>query len=156
MPTFSNLHQLEEYVKKQVEDVIRHEVFEVVRDEWLETQWDRVYLDYEPNKYKRREDNGGLNDPKNIEMKEYVSKDLTSFVMENVAKGAGWDEWSGKLINDMIEGSSLFAGDPARNMPARPYTQETVDDLTHGVSRNIVLQALKDGLRRRGLDIEIR
>lgn len=157
MPTFSNTAQIEAYIRNAIDDVIRKEVFDAIRDVWLETQYEKVYMTYEPTKYSRREDDGGLNDPDNIILNAPANTgNITQYVLENITKGNGWDEWNGKLINDMIESSDGFAGNPLTGMPARPYTQETVEEITNGVSRDVVKTALQNGLRRHGLTINIK
>lgn len=155
MPNFNNHKQLEEYIRQAIDSTIQNEVFEVIRDEWLDVQDRRVYQSYEPSRYQRRQ-NDGLSDPANIKISPpKISTGLTEFVMENIAKGNGWDDWNGRLINDMIEGSDGFAGNPATGMPARPYTEETVANLTSGISREAVKQAFENGLKRFGLSITI-
>lgn len=155
MTTFNSPAQLEVYLREAIDSVIKNEVFNVIRKEWLETQNERVYSVYEPKKYRRRDTNG-LSDPSNIILHPpNNSAVMVEYVMENIAKGNGWDEWNGKLINDMIEGSTGFAGDPANGMPARPYTEETVANLTSGIARDTIKQAIFDGMKKHGISITI-
>ncbi len=154
MPTFKNLKEMELYIQYAIEEVIEKELFPVVRDTWLEFQHDNVYEVYNPIKYKRRGTNEGLADPDNIVMLDpKKSKELTEFVMVNIATGAT-EDFEDVLINKLIEGEDGFAGNPLTGMPARPYTEEAVDFLAKGIGRNIVKQALHDGLMKRGINIK--
>lgn len=157
MPTFSNTAQLEAYVKHALEDVILKDLYPIVQNEWLRVMYKNVYNVYSPTVYERRQHEDGLGDPDNIIIS--LNKDtgkVTEFLMENIAKGNGWDEYKGKLINHMIEGVDGFAGNPAEGMPARPYTEETVAEIVHGITSESFKYALSNGLKRHGLTINIK
>lgn len=156
MPTFKNTAELEVYLEKVTRQVITEDVIPVVIQEWLEVQEERVYNSYSPRLYDRRGRTGGLADPRNIQISESKINSLTTFVLENITKGNGWDTWNGKLINDLIESEDGFAGNPSTGMAARPYTEETVANLISGVSRNSILEALHSGFAKRGINIKIK
>lgn len=154
---FKNPNDLEQAFKAALIDVIKNEVYEVVRDELIDEVENRVYSTYSPTKYQRRESQGGLSDPKNYAISTPRITDKTArFVIENITKGNGWDEFNGRLINDLIEGTSGFAGDPNTNMPARPYTEYAYANLISSASKNEMKRALVDGLRVHGFNITIK
>lgn len=156
MPTFRNTAEMQIYLEKIMRDVMREDVIPVIVNEWLEVQDERVYNSYSPFEYERRGSTGGLADPNNIQVSEHKVNSVSSFVLENITKGNGWDNWNGKLINDLIEGADGFAGNPANGMPARPYTEEAVANLKSGVSRNELLHAIEKGFAKRGININIK
>lgn len=157
MPTFNNLSELNLYVSQVLTDVVKNEVAEAVRKELIASMEQNVYTPYSPKKYSRRSSDGGLSDPNNIQIvKEAHAKDYAHFIIENITKGNGWDDYSGKLINSMIEGSDGFAGNPVIGMPARPYTEDAYDFMTRGIGRNTILEALNSGLAKRGINIKIK
>lgn len=156
MPTFRNTAEMQIYLEKIMRDVMREDVIPVIVNEWLEVQDERVYNSYSPYQYERRGATGGLADPNNIQVSEHKVNSVSSFVLENITKGNGWDSWNGRLINDLIEGADGFAGNPATGMPARPYTEEAVANLKSGVSRNELLHAIESGFAKRGININIK
>ncbi|MEJ7218480.1 hypothetical protein [Staphylococcus gallinarum] len=157
MPNFKNLSELNAHISIALQDVIQNEVANAVRKEWIASMEKNVYDPYKPKKYSRRSTDGGLSDPNNIQIvKESHAKDHALFILENLTRGNGWDDYAGKLINSMIEGSDGFAGNPVIGMPARPYTEDAVDFMTRGIGRNTILEALNSGLAKRGLNINIK
>lgn len=156
MPTFRNTAEIQFYLEKIMREVMREDIIPVIINEWLEVQEERVYNSYSPFEYERRGKSGGLADPNNIQISEHKVNSVSSFVLENITKGNGWDNWNGKLINDLIESEVGFAGNPSNGMPARPYTEEAVANLKSGVSRNEVLQAIESGFAKRGININIK
>lgn len=156
MPSFNNLTELQGYLVNVITDVIKNEVADAVRKEWISIMEKNVYDAYQPFQYQRRGSQGGLADPKNIQIvNKKVAKDNALFVLENMTKGNGWDDFAGKLINSMIESESGFAGNPKTGMPARPFTEEAYAFMTTGIGRNTILQALNDGLVRRGIQVKM-
>lgn len=152
---YRSLAELEHDFKLAIIDVIQNEVFEVIKNELVEEMQRRVYDVYEPKNYKRRHANGGLLDGIEIS-KPIVSDKFVSFVVENLAKGNDIGDFSGKLINEMIESEDGFAGNPSQNMPARPYTEYAYTNLISSASRNDLKQAFYTGLRARGFNITIK
>lgn len=155
MATFKNPKQLELHLNTVIDDIIRHEVKDTIVEIWLEVQKERVYDTYDPVRYSRRREDGGLADPENIEFTDIQKfKGGLHYVLENLTTGAGWDDYVGKKINALIEGEAGFAGDPVTGMPPRPYTEEAVRLInSHPTAMKT---ALTQGFARHGIKTTIR
>lgn len=152
---YKSLSQLEADFRLAIIDTLQNEVFTVIKNELMEEMQKRVYDTYTPKRYERRHADGGLLDGIEIS-KPIVGNNTVSFVIENLATGNSSGDFSGKLINDLIESQEGFAGDPTKNMPARPYTEYAYSNLVSSASKNDVKQALYSGLKARGFDITIK
>ena len=68
MPHFSDLQSLNNYVLRAITEVMRNEVADAVRQEWIAMMEKNVYGTYQPWSYERRHKQGGLADPRNIQI----------------------------------------------------------------------------------------
>lgn len=167
MPTYRNLAEIEQAVMKIMTDIIETEVRKVITETWLEEQEEKVYNSYAPSVYKRRA-KGGLSDPKNIQALVNEGTNELMMILVNVAKGnptnggnydinnAHMPLSNGEYLNPYIESKNAFdKGAGGNYLPARPYTDATVQSLVNGVDRPAMLNAIKKGLRRHGIKANI-
>lgn len=134
--------------QQDLNDVLLGEATEAVKDVMQEKLAENVYS-YEASEQAmatRRYEEGGLYDREN--MVSHVEPGLT-LVVENIAKFQDAPLNSrGKDLSDVVqEGLSSY------NQPyPRPFTADTESEC---ISRGNVLQAINEGLRKKGYTIEL-
>lgn len=137
--TFNNLNDLLKYAETQIQDTMCTEVADVAIKQLGNSVKTTVYDVYKPTKYVRRYSNGGLGDVRNMEVTEVEN----GIEVRDVAPlNNGWTNW--KLDNIIVNGYG--------NMPfARDFYADALDNLQYtGDAKN----ALKSGLKRRGIDVK--
>lgn len=150
--SYTSLSHLHRDLSKIIADVVLTDVRDEIVRIWLEHQAERVYDTYDPMRYERRADKGGLADPQNIEtqISGAVTKELY-VTLENITTGA--TDHVGKFINDLIEGKQGFAGDPNLGMPPRPYTEFAIEEIQKNPIR--LQKAIIKGFARHGIKVTV-
>lgn len=164
MPEFSKWSDLEKYLKKQIKDALANEVkSEVVETERRHVQKD-VYEVYNPKMYKRRKENGGLMDEKNI-VGVMLSDDTLEVENKTPANPYGIPQervtTEGKNLPGLIEfgddngyGRYDFPpsdGEDDSYMFPRPFISNTVEELKNSKAH---ISALANGLLRHNIKTE--
>ena len=137
--TFKNINNLLKYIEKQVQDTMTNEVADAVKDNMAEAIRTSVYAAYSPQYYKRRMNNGGLSDVRNME----VSEIQNSIVVHDAApldNGRNDYDLDDIIVNGL--GNQPFE---------RDFYSETVERLSENQEHT---EALKQGLKKRGIDVE--
>ena len=139
MPTFKDLNSLFKHIETQIQDTMLDEVAETVKENMAETIQANVYNSYMPQYYNRRFEDGGLLDQNNMEVTEIpngisvrdvapLDNKRTDYALDEIiVEGMGYMPW------------------------ARDFYFDTEDKLS--VNKEHVT-ALKQGLKRRGYDVE--
>lgn len=155
------LKRANQQIQAKIDDAMTHEVFEEVRDEEAATIFEVVYQAYTPKMYRRRGEYEGMGDPYNIEIKGGAAKGGVLVVVNTTEPNPGGcvsnDVTTGKNLPELIEYGNGYKGYsydfPKRGaayMKARPFTAKTIEHLKES---NAHITALKNGLKRRGLDV---
>lgn len=150
-------------VQSKVDSALANEVTEAVRAEELQQIKKEVYGKYEPRKYSRRGDMGGLADPENIVGKVSGGKLTVENVTDpNPAGVLAADRnkvtTHGKNLPGLIEHGHGWNGnkyDFPRDrayMKPRPFTAATIKMLKYD---GAAISALAAGLRRQKLQVEV-
>lgn len=150
---YQNISQVSNAMGIVVADVVMNEVRDAIVKVWLDHQDELVYGVYDPMQYVRRGEQGGLADESNIEeiVTGSVNKEL-EMILTNTTRGA--NDAAGRFINELIEGTAGFAGDPETGMPPRPYTEPAIRYLQS--NRDIISNAIRAGFARHGIPVRVR
>lgn len=146
--TFYNLKDLTNYIQTQINNTLQDEVAESVKDTMLEAIDRVVYDRYDPSYYERRGDKGGLRDRDNITIlgiQNGIIAENTTLVNDDYGAPN-----TGQLLSPIIVSGQgyLFSGYRKPYEHRRDFVEETRSLLK---KHDIVKQALKDGLSKRGL-----
>src|SRR5699024_6095442 len=150
---YQNISQVSNAMGIVVADVVMNEVRDAIVKVWLDHQDELVYGVYDPMQYVRRGEQGGLADESNIEeiVTGSVNKEL-EMILTNTTRGA--NDAAGRFINELIEGTAGFAGDPETGMPPRAYTDPAIRYLQS--NRDIISNAIRAGFARHGIPVRVR
>ncbi len=137
--TFNNLNDLFRYIDQQTQDTMRNEVAETAKDSMSKTVNSAVYGAYQPEYYRRRGLNGGLADKDN-----YTVEDIQNgiIITNNTPLDRGGNE---PRLDDII------CNGLGRQPFPRDFYSETENELLRTQAHK---EALKRGLRDRGIDVE--
>ena len=162
---FDDLDDLFEEIENDIEDVMDQEVADKVRDVEQQMVYDVVYDAYTAQDpyVERRNGNGGLADKDN--MVAYIDRngDEVELFVDNVARGNPDADYTnpnvdldaiiefGRLPDRLGLYTKNKTGTEDQYLRARPFISETINELERTLS---YIDALRDGLKRRGLDVE--
>jgi hypothetical protein len=142
MPEFNSLADLGKYINDKIRKSLANEVANVAREAMSDHVVSDVYSKYEPTQYQRSGD---------------LYKDIkTTMVNDNTLtiEDDARDEETGRLIAPVVEEGVGYEWKDSRiaNMQPfpRPFVENTFKELEKGLAKN----ALKEGLRSQGLDVE--
>lgn len=137
--TFKNINPLLKHIEKQVQDTMTNEVADTVKDNMAEAVQTSVYDVYSPQYYNRRMNNGGLSDVHNMEVSEIQNGIAVhdAAPLDNGRKDYNLDDI---IVNGL--GNQPFE---------RDFYSETVERLQKNQEHT---EALKQGLKKRGIDVE--
>lgn len=149
-------------LEPKINDALTNEVFAAVRDEEISTIDQAVYKAYEPKRYRRRGGNGGLLDPYNIEIVgERASNRRLEVINQTEPNPGGCPSpgvTTGKDLPTLIERGDGYRGNfydfphpGLAYMGPRPFTKKTIEHLR---SNRAHVKAMRDGLKRRGVDVK--
>ena len=139
MPNFKDLNSLFKHIETQIQDTMTDEVAETVKENMAETIQANVYNAYMPQYYNRRMENGGLLDQNNMEVTEIP------------------DGISVRDVAPLDNKRTDYALDEivVESMGYMPWARDFYFDTTDKLSANQEhVTALKNGLKRRGYDVE--
>lgn len=152
-----NLKELQNALKDKINYALLTDVSHTVTEVMIDHIARDVYDVYLPNQYTRREDNGGLIDPNNINS----SIEKNTLVVENNTLGApeyGIDnkvfpsQNKDKEIAGVIEtGKGYDIHSWEYDGVPRPFIQNTREDLKNNKYH---VKALKQGLKKQGLEVK--
>lgn len=137
--TFNNLNDLFRYIERQTQDTMRNEVAETAKDAMSKTVNSAVYGVYQPEYYRRRGLNGGLADKDNYTVEEIHNGII---VTNDTPLDNGNNE---PRLDDII----------CNGLGRQPFPRDFFSEAENELLRTQVhKQALKKGLRDRGIDVE--
>lgn len=126
---------------------------------------DVVYRKYIPQEYKRRRNDGGLSDVRNMKItKVEVKNGKVRVLFENLTQGQthytpiyeqSHDSKYGEFITDVIEDGYKNEGDWYRQgkwSQARPFVQETIARIE--ANPTYLINAIKDSYRNLGFNVK--
>lgn len=166
MPAFNNLNSLIKHLNERViKNALGNEVAEKVRDIEQRKIDETVYSGYRPSTsdgepwvYKRRRDNGGLRDRKNMIANVQVTSDGVKLSVENVTTGSQDNFKIADLIEygDNTNGKEYAYkrnrdGTADQYLRSRPFTKNTIEELKRTGEH---IDALIDGLKKQGIDVK--
>lgn len=159
MANASNIKELEALINKKLMNALKTDVAKVVKNTQQEKVKTSVYDRYSPGTsdgepwvYKRRKENGGLADQKNMIDVVSVSSTGVELSVQNIAKGskdksmeiaglveygddAGYGEYDYKLNRD---------GTSEQYLQPRPFIEETRKELASGKAKEALIKGLKN------------
>ena len=138
MAKVTTIAQLEQEVKKRINRSLRNEITPLIKEEIKKSVDDKVYDVYDPKKYERRKEDGGLQDEQNMTA---VFEDYgVSVYNDTSAAGKNFDP-----LDEKIE-YGYGALDQPYNV-GRPFmdtAQEYVNRRSNDIQR-IIQRAIKHG-----------
>lgn len=156
------LKKVNRQLMPKINNALSKEVFAEIRDAEVSTIEKEVYEVYDPQEYRRRMASGGLADPKNIVIDGGVATGGRLAVVNMTPPNPGGCKNRRSVTTDKDLPSLVeygdgyhgyrydFASDGAYMGP-RPFTETAAEDLKKSGAH---VKALKDGLRRQGINVE--
>ncbi len=137
--TFNNLNDLFRYIERQAQDTMRNEVAETTKEVMSEAVDSAVYGVYQPMYYNRRGLSGGLADKRN-----YTVEEIQNGII--VTNDTPLDNGSNEpRLDDII----------CNGLGRQPFPRDFYSEAENELLRtNAHKEALKRGLRDRGIDVE--
>lgn len=155
MATFKSLSDMQKYLEENVHTVLNTytKIEDVLVDAMVESVWMHVYDAYEPSQYNRREDDGGLADPRNMEITSVTLENgRVKLIFENIAQGD--DTLRNEFLTDTIEEGikkNWYNSSGAWAEP-RPFIAEMVQSLKNNPTE--LIEAVKSGLIEKGFKVK--
>lgn len=155
--------QIAAKLKPKIDDALDNEVAVAVKAVESTVIDEVVYGAYEPVRYDRRRAYGGIGDQDNM---EHRVKDGVLEVWNDTPANPGGvfgdtEATTSKYLDKLIEyghgGPGGFYDFPKRGaayMKGRPFTKTTKERITEGEGKKFVVDGLKLGLERQGLDVK--
>ena len=138
--TFKNINALFKHIEEQVQDTMTNEVADAVTENMAEAVQTSVYDTYSPQYYKRRMKNGGLIDRNNMDVTEIQN----GIAVHNTAPlDNGRNDYN---LDEIIVNRGVL-GYPQ----SRDFYAETAERLSENQEHT---EALKQGLKKRGIEVE--
>lgn len=137
--TFKNINNLLKYIEKQVQDTMTNEVADAATKNMAKAVQTSVYDVYSPQYYKRRMNNGGLSDTHNMEVSE-IQNGIAVHDAAPLDNGRNDYDLDDIIVNGL--GNQPFE---------RDFYSENVERLQKNQEHT---EALKQGLKKRGIDVE--
>lgn len=143
MPEFNDLNSLFSHLEKEIKKTMLDDVVKASKQTMSEKIKTTVYDAYSPKYYDRKKERYGLQDQEhNMGIYELDN----GFELRNTR--VDWDGGSYRDVAYRVE-YGYGSGDEPYNQP-RPFHAETAKELEKGIAK----EALKDGLKKRGIDVE--
>ena len=145
MPTFSSLKEMEKYIQDKINQSLKDDVAPVVKEIMSAEVQNTVYSVYEPKRYERRYDNGGLMSENN--MKAIPIKDgVIAISNETPFNGKNY---SGKSLTEVVVTGEGYTYDyPYEYNQPRDFIEATREDL---IQTQAHTKALINGLKKSGI-----
>lgn len=166
MPAFNDLNSLIKHLNERViKNALENEVAEKVRDIEQRKIDETVYSGYRPSTsdgepwvYKRRRDNGGLRDRKNMIADVQATSDGVKLSVENITTGSQDNFKIADLVEygDNTNGKEYAYkrnrdGTADQYLRSRPFTKNTIEELERTGEH---IDALIDGLKKQGINVK--
>lgn len=159
-----SLKQAQQYLERNAPQVFSDKKIESILAKTMsQAVYDVVYSKYVPVEYKRRRNDGGLSDVRNMKItKVEVKNGKVTVLFENLTKGQthyspiyGYsvDSKNGEFITDVInDGISEDWYRQGRWSQARPFVQETIARIEANPS--YLIEAIKSSYRKIGFEVK--
>lgn len=163
MTKFYNLKHLQQYLERNANQVFSDKKIEsILAKTMTQAVYDVVYSKYMPIEYKRRRNDGGLSDVRNMKItKVEVKNGKVTVLFENLTKGQthytpiytyNVDSKNNEFITDTInDGISEDWYQQGRWSQARPFVQETIARIEANPS--YLIEAIKSSYRKLGFEV---
>jgi hypothetical protein len=137
---FTSLTKMFQHIENKAASVLKKEIADLVVETMQEKIEEEVYSVYEPKEYVRQRYQGGLQDPRNIEITMIGDNTIS---VENIRFDGD------REVAEIVESGQGYTYDfPYAGVP-RPFTQATRDELNQSGKLKV---AMSQGLRKRGFD----
>jgi len=162
---FKDLNQIQRYLERNAKQVFSDKRIESVLAKTMsQSVYDVVYGKYIPVEYKRRRNDGGLSDVRNMKItKVEVKNGTVRILFENLTKGQTHytpiyeqpiDSLNGQFITDVINDGD-FNGDnwyrQGKWNEARPFVQETIRRIE--ANPTYLIEAIKNAYKKLGFEV---
>lgn len=153
---FKDINSLLDALQAEINKALRDEVAKITVQTMNEAVKEDVYSSYDPTLYIRREEDGGLSDTRNMTV-ELIGNDTISITNDtrgndDYSNTEGWD--SGAIDGIIVTGHG-YNWSKSKIYKLQPFPRDfyagTVARLRKG---NLLVNTLKAGLRKRGLDVK--
>lgn len=164
MVQFKDLNQLQRYLESNANKIFNDQGIEkVLASTMSQAVYDVVYGHYVPVEYRRRRNNGGLGDVRNMKItKVEVINGKVRVLFENLTLGQGhfspiyehdYDSLQGQFITDTInDGLDENWYRTGKWSEARPFVQETIKRIE--ANPIYLINAIKSAYRRLGFEVK--
>lgn len=142
MKVYKDVNALLRGIQKDIGETLKSTVAKEVKSVMKDEIEKEVYIKYNPRKYKREMDDGGLTDEDNINVQLI---DETTLVVES-------SRYDGtRNVSEIVEtGKGYMYNFPYAGVP-RPFTESTIERIQ---SEEIHMRTLKDGLIHKGYEVK--
>lgn len=165
MVQFKDLDHLQRYLERNSNQVFKDKNIEkVLAATMSQAVYDVVYRKYVPVEYKRRRNDGGLSDVRNMKItKVEVKNGKVVVLFENLTLGQGHyspiyeqsqDSLHGQFITDVINDGETDGNSWYRHgkwSEARPFIQETIARIE--ANPTYLINAIKNAYRKLGFEV---
>lgn len=165
MVQFKDLDQLQRYLERNSNQVFNDKNIEkVLASTMSQAVYDVVYRRYVPVEYKRRRNDGGLSDVRNMKItKVDVKNGKVVVLFENLTLGQGHyspiyeqnqDSLHGQFITDVINDGETDGNSWYRHgkwSEARPFIQETIARIE--ANPTYLINAIKNAYKKLGFEV---
>lgn len=165
MVQFKDLDHLQRYLERNSNQVFKDKNIEkVLASTMSQAVYDVVYRRYVPVEYKRRRNDGGLSDVRNMKITKVEVKNGKVIVLfENLTLGQGHfspiyeqsqDSLYGQFITDVINDGETDGDSWYRHgkwSQARPFIQETIARIE--ANPTYLINAIKNAYKKLGFEV---
>lgn len=165
MVQFKDLDQIQRYFERNSNQVFKDKNIEkVLASTMSQAVYDVVYRKYVPVEYKRRRNDGGLSDVRNMKItKVEVTNGKVIVLFENLTLGQGHyspiyeqsqDSLHGQFITDVINDGETNGNSWYRHgkwSEARPFIQETIARIE--ANPTYLINAIKNAYKKLGFEV---
>jgi hypothetical protein len=146
MPEFADLNQLTQYLNEKIRTALATEVSDIAKETMSDHVMSDVYNKYTPSQ-----------SPKGYVRTGDLYKDIqttmiddNTLTIENVAK----DEETGRMYASIVDEGIGYEWKDSRIYQMQPYPRPFVENTFKELADGKAKQALIDGLKKQGIDVE--
>jgi|SRR6185312_17364792 len=155
MPKFTTYSQIQDYLEKNALQIMSRsgDLERVLANALADMAWQYVYDAYTPEKYNRREDEGGLVDQRNFAITDFKIEDGKALIVfENLTQGN--DNLKEVYLSDTIEeGIEANWNKTGEWSESRPYVAKTIEMLKE--NPDSMIRAIKQGFIEKGFILKM-
>lgn len=166
MVQFNDIDQIQRYFERNSHQVFKDKNIEkVLASTMSQAVYDVVYRKYVPVEYKRRRNDGGLSDVRNMKITNVeVKNGKVTVLFENLTLGQGHfspiyeqshDSMYGQFITDVINDGETDGNSWYRHgkwSHARPFVQETIARIE--ANPIYLINAIKSAYKKLGFEVK--